>query len=220
MTEESKTEPPKVTASKTSNWWQTFPGVLTAIAGIITAIAGLVAALHQAGIFPMQTPTSPQSSVPAKDAPSDPIESSPPIVSPPPTASQSERNPQTLVLAGGMEAKLQSSAYGNAVYKVLSAQLEPFNAENRSLKLTIRFTNNDRYGMNFWNQSFRLLVDGVPRAPSNDLNELVEAQSAKEGEVIFTVPISTSKATLQIGDPGKETTQIPFDFSTAKPLQP
>ena len=36
---------------KTQSWWQTLPGIFTAMAGIITATAGLVAALYQAGFF-------------------------------------------------------------------------------------------------------------------------------------------------------------------------
>lgn len=36
---------------KSQSWWQTLPGILTAIAAIITAIAGLVVALYQAGFF-------------------------------------------------------------------------------------------------------------------------------------------------------------------------
>jgi hypothetical protein len=36
---------------KPQSWWQTLPGILTAMAGIITAIAGLVVALHQAGFI-------------------------------------------------------------------------------------------------------------------------------------------------------------------------
>lgn len=36
---------------KPGSWWQTVPGVLTAIAGIIGAVSGLIVALHQAGIF-------------------------------------------------------------------------------------------------------------------------------------------------------------------------
>ena len=32
-------------------WWQTLPGVLTAIAGTVTAVAGFVVALNQAGFF-------------------------------------------------------------------------------------------------------------------------------------------------------------------------
>ena len=34
-----------------STWWQTLPGVLTAVTGTVAAIAGLVGILHQAGLF-------------------------------------------------------------------------------------------------------------------------------------------------------------------------
>ena len=44
--------------AKTHSWWQTLPGVFTAIAGIITALAGLVAALYQAGLFQHSTQES------------------------------------------------------------------------------------------------------------------------------------------------------------------
>ncbi|SEN97535.1 hypothetical protein [Paenibacillus sp. OV219] len=39
-------EPPKP-----QSWWQTLPGILTAMAGIITAVTGLTIALTQAGVF-------------------------------------------------------------------------------------------------------------------------------------------------------------------------
>jgi len=34
-----------------SSWWQTLPGVLTALAGVITAVSGLVALLYQNGVL-------------------------------------------------------------------------------------------------------------------------------------------------------------------------
>jgi len=37
--------------AKTSSWWQTVPGLLTAIAATITSMGGLILALHQAGIL-------------------------------------------------------------------------------------------------------------------------------------------------------------------------
>jgi len=33
------------------NWWQTLPGVITAITGLLTAVTALVVTLHQAGVF-------------------------------------------------------------------------------------------------------------------------------------------------------------------------
>lgn len=34
-----------------TSWWQTLPGVLTALAGVITAVSGLVALLYQNGVL-------------------------------------------------------------------------------------------------------------------------------------------------------------------------
>jgi hypothetical protein len=36
---------------KEQRWWQTIPGVVTALAGMITAITGLIVALNAAGLF-------------------------------------------------------------------------------------------------------------------------------------------------------------------------
>lgn len=66
-------EPPKP-----QSWWQTLPGILTAVAGIITAVTALIVALTQAGIFsrsekplpltPTTTKTSPvETTKPAPD---------------------------------------------------------------------------------------------------------------------------------------------------------
>lgn len=215
MAEDLEFEATKDTESRTSNWWQTLPGVLTAIAGIITGIAGLVAALHQAGILPVPKQPSGSLASTASSTSNSRVEPQTSL-----TSSQTDvppsLNPKSIALDDGMEATLQIQAEGNVVYRVLYAQLEPRNADDLSLKLMIRCTNNGRYPLNFWSQSFRLLIDGVPRSPSNDLNVVVEPQAVKEGEIVFIIPASVPKAQLQIGDPGRETVQIPLDFSTAK----
>lgn len=46
----------------------------------------------------------------------------------------------------------------------------------------VRFTNAGRFDANFTSSSFRLLVDSVPRAPENPLNEIVGGNAAKEGK--------------------------------------
>ncbi|MES1998189.1 MAG: hypothetical protein V4446_02640 [Pseudomonadota bacterium] len=38
-------------APKSSSWWQTLPGILTATAGIITAVSGLLVVLYQSPLF-------------------------------------------------------------------------------------------------------------------------------------------------------------------------
>jgi hypothetical protein len=45
--------------SKSQTWWQTLPGILTAVAATITALTGLIVALHQSGLFSwMQKPVT------------------------------------------------------------------------------------------------------------------------------------------------------------------
>ncbi|MGH9840943.1 MAG: hypothetical protein ACREEM_19485 [Blastocatellia bacterium] len=40
---------------KPQGWWQTLPGILTAIAAIITAVTGLIAVLYKTGVFDGKT---------------------------------------------------------------------------------------------------------------------------------------------------------------------
>ena len=51
---------------KSQSWWQTLPGIFTALAGVITAIGGLVVALYQSGLFQHYRPET----VPVASAPS------------------------------------------------------------------------------------------------------------------------------------------------------
>ena len=53
-------EPPKA-----QSWWQTLPGILTALAGIMTALTGLILALNQVGVFSREsTSASPTPATP------------------------------------------------------------------------------------------------------------------------------------------------------------
>jgi hypothetical protein len=61
-----------------------------------------------------------------------------------------------------------------------------------------RMMNHDRLDANFWDQSFRLIVNGVPMAPESGLNELVSAESAQEGNVLFVIPHGTTDGTLEV----------------------
>jgi hypothetical protein len=55
-----------------------------------------------------------------------------------------------------------------------------------------------RRGHDFWDSAFRLLVDGVPRAPDSSLNELVSGNAAKEAEISFQVPRSARGLVLRV----------------------
>jgi len=52
-------------------------------------------------------------------------------------------------------------------------------------------------------------VDGVPRAPTNFLDEVVEPDSAKEGDVVFELPLAVKDVVLQISS-GEEKSRIPL----------
>ena len=80
----------------------------------------------------------------------------------------------------------------------------------------VRYTNKQRYPANFWSDSYRLIVDKVPRAPTNFLDEVVSADSAKEGRVEFELPTNTTEVDLQISS-GDEESRLHFNLTSAKP---
>jgi hypothetical protein len=173
------------------SWWQTLPGILTGLAAIITAVTGLIIAFNRTS-----SRSEPVSS------------SSPPPVSrgvQPATTAESP-SPGAIPLPPLHEVKL---AGGAAVVTILSAQVAPIDAERRTLTFDLRYMNAGRYPANFWGRSYRLIVDGVPREPTNSLNEVVDSDSAKEGEVVFELPRGAKDVTLQISS-GDEKTRLPF----------
>ncbi len=186
------------------SWWQTLPGVLTAVAAVITAVTGLVIAVRSNDGSP-RDPEPP--AVTAANAQAEAVPPAttavPPATTAAPVASAAGAG---ISLPSGMDVRL---AAGDVTLRILSARVEPFNREKRSLVLSLRHTNNGRYPQNFWAASYRLVIDGVPRAPTNGLNEVVQGESAKEGEVIFEVPVEAKQVLLRISA-GDERTEIPF----------
>jgi Co/Zn/Cd efflux system component len=114
-------------------------------------------------------------------------------------------------LPAGQEVKGESWTY-----KILKISLDRHEINQLALTFTIRMHNYSDYPSNFWNASFRLLVDDVPVAPFNELNELVDSNAAKEGAVSFAIPASTRKAALQIDKFGPDAPALPV----ALPSQP
>jgi hypothetical protein len=181
-------------------WWQTLPGVLTAIAGLVTAITGLVVALNQLGVgFGTEAaPTATASSV-----------AEPPASSAGPDATDvletTAGAPYTVTFPGGTRARV-----GDAVYDIVGARVGRGNPGELALTLSIRMTNDGRYDANFWDRSFRLLVEGRARAPVGGLNELVAARSTEEGPVEFVVPETARQLTLLVGEEEREAVRIPI----------
>jgi hypothetical protein len=96
---------------------------------------------------------------------------------------------------------------GDAVYEILSARATGDNPGEVALDLSVRMTNNGRFAANFWDASFRLVVDGVSRAPTSGLDEIVDGRSAKEGTVSFVVPAAARRLVLRVGE--RDTVGLP-----------
>lgn len=204
-------------------WWQTIPGILTAVAAILSALAGLLVALHQVGLLGNKEATVPQSAssfneaspasgavaptaTPRKNA-------GPSLAEPPPLGAritiEDPGRQYVLAFPSGTEVTLRSSR-ADGTYKVLSAQVDGRNSAKLILKIALRLTNTGRSDLGFGSDSFRLLVDGVPRAPINFLNQLVDAHSAKEGDVLFEVPDTAKRLVLSVKGDGEDTADIPM----------
>lgn len=179
------------------SWWQTLPGILTGVAALITAVTGLLVAFNHGGSRTENGTPSSQS-----------------VPGPAPTGSRVEsRSPDRTAGSGAQPIALPALnrvrlAGGDAVITILSASVEPIDVDRRSLKFVVRYTNGGRYPANFWSDSYRLIVADVPRAPKNFLDEVVAGDSAKEGDVVFEVPVSAKDVVLQISA-GDEKGRIP-----------
>jgi hypothetical protein len=203
--------------SSSKSWWQSIPGVITGITAAITAVTGLIVALKQSGWFEPSVPakvTREASSTVAAPAPPPPAapareesrESAPATPPQPRTAS--------VPLPDLRDYKL-GPAHSKATFTLLDAQFVPQSTEKAALQVRLRMMNHDRYDTNFWDRSFRLIVDGLPTAPDSNLNELVPAESAKEGLVTFSIPRTTAAAKLKITY-HDDSTEIPLDLRAAR----
>lgn len=181
------------------SWWQTIPGILTGVAAVITAVTGLFLAFNRTGNR-------------SEDVRPSPVSES---RSTPPASPAASRSPGAVQTAGAAQRVALPAitrvtlAGGAVVNTILSAQVEPLDLERRALKFVVRYTNAGRYAANFWSSSYRLIVDEVPRAPTNFLDEVVEPDSAKEGDVVFELPVGVKDVVLQISS-GDEKSRIPL----------
>jgi hypothetical protein len=191
------------------SWWQTVPGTLTGIAAIITAVTGLVIAFNHGSREAGEQGTPPtQSSTPVTGSPEAASAGSSGSNAAGSTPSQAPGGEAAKVVALPSPNPLRLAG-GDAVITMLSAQVESIDADRRLLKLHLRYLNAGRYPAGFGSASYRLLVDDVPRAPTNLLNEVVDGESAKEGDVIFEVPAAVKDVVLQVSA-GDEKSRVPL----------
>jgi hypothetical protein len=230
---------------KSPHWYQTLPGVMTALAAIITAATGLLVALNQAGLIGVQsqstnqprsnrpaisaatelpnppptftsvaasaptiTPVPPVAGISTPTTAPDPIAPTEPTATPPVSSGTLE---YPITLAAGAEATA-----GDSVFKIMAAQIERSNDEQLVLNITLRVVNNGPSTDNFWDRSARLIIDGVPLAPFEAPNEIVDAHASKQAPFLFEIPDNVPAATLQVGQVGQETAKIPLDLTAAQ----
>jgi hypothetical protein len=200
---------------KSRSWWQTLPGIITGLTAMMTALGGLVVAVKQTGW--LDRPKPPAVVAPAPTAPA--TRSTPPASAPAPQTPTGPSAPASpgrvdereaatsLMRAPGVPYAVSlpvmrdytlGLADTKATFTLLKAEVAQQTAEKDALQIRIRMMNHNRFDANFWSQSFRLIVEGVPMAPDNSLNELVHAQSAKDGDVVFVIPRGTTHVKLAI----------------------
>ncbi|MEO6850327.1 MAG: hypothetical protein ABI166_06840 [Mucilaginibacter sp.] len=176
------------------NFWTTLPGIITGFAGIVTAITGLIVALNGAGLFskPAAANTAPAETKPGvkKDADSLPGKKDEP-----------QKPVENLKLVFAItQIKIEDHEY-----KILGSSIEAITPESNSLKIKIKYKNNSNYSpATFWNEGFRLAIDGSFTAPSGDLSELVQRHAELVGTVTFEVPNNAKDLVFHILDVGKD----------------
>jgi len=202
---------PEAEARRTaSSWWQTLPGLLTATAGILTAVSGLLVVLHQIGILGARDKPTAATSQPANTKG---VNGTIQPAGEPSRASAGFANARYSVsLPPDAELKFRSiRAEGN--YKVLTATAEASSTGKLLFQFTVRLTNNGPSDVGFWNDSFRLVLDGVPVAPVSYLNNAVDAGSAKEAVLEFEAMDTVADLALRIVvGPKSETADIPLNL--------
>jgi len=178
------------------NWWQTAPGIITAIAALMTASGGLLIAMNQIGCFDKnvsknkevlqsekkednKTPVTPNEDI--KNNTQDNL-----------NRDENKKYPVTL-------QKTADVNFEGNVYKFVSTQLDFYSPAKSALKFKIRITSNAG-GVYFNSDFFRLVVDDLKLSPESSTAEWIESFSTKEGEVVFIIPESTNNVQLQIGD--------------------
>ncbi len=125
-----------------------------------------------------------------------------------PTLSHVDTVKLPIALRAGQEARLKDHVT-SCIFKVLSAQTERSWPDLYSLPMIVRVTNAGSLTTNFGDSNFRLLVDDVPRAPTDNLSDLVNAHSAKEGTIVFAIPVNATRLVLQF-QMGDETATFPL----------
>lgn len=204
--QESKSSPP--------SWWQTAPGVLTAIAALITATGGFLIVLNQIGCFDktvhkdsavIQTPVENKET---KKSNSENKTNSEKLNSNDSTSGATNTGQVKLSLPDDMN-------FGSVRIKFLDLTRDKYSTGNSSLKIKFRLFNEGTSYATFDYYLFRLLFDGQMLSPEKTAQGYVDPKSSKDNETLFVFPDSVKNAELQINYiyDDKQTTKIPINLN-------
>lgn len=206
----------KDTKEKSSppSWWQTAPGVLTAIAALITATGGFLIVLNQIGCFDKTvhkdnaTIQTPIESKETKQSNTENKINSEKLNSNDSTAGPTNSGQVKLSLPDDMN-------FGSIRIKFLDLTRDKYSTDNSSLKIKFRLYNEGTGYATFDYYLFRLLFDGQMLSPEKTAQGYVDPKSSKDNEVLFVFPDSIEDADLQINYTYDEklTTKIPINLN-------
>jgi len=184
--------------AKTQNWWQTLPGILTAIAAAITATSGLIAALYQAGVIGKKDQAQASTAPSLGAAPVEQTPGSTASHAASPGPQQANAPVQRVEMPDGKSVTMLDGTGLKFQYTIVAAQREQTSPQKQLIRLRVRAWTNAAGGLVFWSDSFRLKVGEQRFKPVNSLNELAAKDETKEGDVEFEVDASVQEAVLAI----------------------
>lgn len=176
------------------NFWTTVPGIITGLAAIVTAITGLIVALNGAGLFSKPAAANKASTETKQEVKKEAD-----------SLTGKKEEPQKPVEKFKAVFSMTRIKIEDHEYSILGSSLEAITPESNSLTIKIKYKNNSNYSpATFWNEGFRLAIDGSLTAPSGDLSELVQRHAELVGTVTFEVPNSAKDLVFHILDVGKD----------------
>src|SRR5579871_899831 len=110
-------------APSRQSWWQTLPGILTGVAALITAVTGLIVAFNHSSTRSESGATSVQGNSSAAQPSSSTLTD--------PHRGATASGMQKLALPSITTVKL---AGGDAIFTLISAEIEPLDLERRAVK--------------------------------------------------------------------------------------
>ncbi len=185
----------KEPSAKGQSFWQTAPGLITAVAALLTAIGGCVALfttnprLLDLILKPSATATVAVSQAPVGSAPSGSTSTT--AVAPGAIlASRPVQFPD-----GQVVAFIDPTGHTHT-YTILSATLNSLPPNQMMLDLKVRVSTNN--GVLFTGSSFSLSVGGQQIGPSNFVDVFVNANETSDADLQIPLDPSVSQATLTV----------------------